>query len=62
MAELQEISLQARVLARDQLPDDIVGAVVFLASAGAGFLIRQIPAFSLAKAVLVYKGLLIAFL
>ena len=31
LEKLQEISRQARVLQRDQLPEDIVGAVIFLA-------------------------------
>ena len=41
LESLQEISRQARVLQRDQVPDDIVGAVVFLASAGADFITGQ---------------------
>jgi NAD(P)-dependent dehydrogenase (short-subunit alcohol dehydrogenase family) len=35
---LQEISAKARTLVRDQYPDDIVGAVVFFAGDGAGFI------------------------
>ncbi len=41
LEKLQEISLQARVLARDQQPDDIVGAVTFLASEDAAFMTGQ---------------------
>lgn len=41
LAKLQEISLQARVLARDQHPQDIVGAVTFLASDAAAFMTGQ---------------------
>ena len=41
LEKLQEISLQARVLARDQVPDDIVGAVTFLASEDAAFMTGQ---------------------
>jgi NAD(P)-dependent dehydrogenase (short-subunit alcohol dehydrogenase family) len=39
--KLQEISLKARVIARDQLPEDVVGAVVFLASQDAAFMTGQ---------------------
>jgi NAD(P)-dependent dehydrogenase (short-subunit alcohol dehydrogenase family) len=38
---LQEISAKARTLVRDQYPDDIVGAVVFFAGDGAGFITGQ---------------------
>jgi NAD(P)-dependent dehydrogenase (short-subunit alcohol dehydrogenase family) len=31
----------ARVIRRDQLPEDVVGAVVFLCSSGAGFITGQ---------------------
>tara|TARA_R110002167_G_scaffold30661_1_gene101292 strand:+ start:1313 stop:2068 length:756 start_codon:yes stop_codon:yes gene_type:complete len=41
LEKLQDISLQARVLARDQHPDDIVGAVTFLASDAAAFITGQ---------------------
>ncbi|MBU4611722.1 SDR family oxidoreductase [Achromobacter sp. GG226] len=34
-------SLKGRVLARDMLPDDLVGAVAFLAGPGAGFITGQ---------------------
>lgn len=39
--KLREISQKARVIARDQLPEDIVGAVVFLASQDAAFMTGQ---------------------
>jgi NAD(P)-dependent dehydrogenase (short-subunit alcohol dehydrogenase family) len=39
--KLQEISLQARVLGRDQHPADVVGAVMFLASDEAAFITGQ---------------------
>lgn len=39
--KLQEISVNARVIARDQLPEDVVGAVVFLASQDAAFITGQ---------------------
>lgn len=39
--KLQEISVAARVIRRDQLPEDVVGAVVFLCSSGAGFITGQ---------------------
>jgi NAD(P)-dependent dehydrogenase (short-subunit alcohol dehydrogenase family) len=39
--KLQEISLKSRVIARDQLPEDVVGAVVFLASSEAAFMTGQ---------------------
>lgn len=39
--KLKEISLQARVIARDQHPSDIVGAVAFLASSEASFITGQ---------------------
>lgn len=41
VSALQEISLKARVIARDQLPEDIVGAVSFLASPDAAFMTGQ---------------------
>ena len=39
--KLQEVSLKSRVIARDQLPEDVVGAVVFLASNEAAFMTGQ---------------------
>lgn len=39
--KLQEISVNARVIARDQVPADIVGAVAFLASPDADFITGQ---------------------
>ena len=39
--KLQEISRQARVIQRDQHPDDIVGAVVFFASQDSAFVTGQ---------------------
>ena len=39
--KLQEISVKSRVIARDQLPEDVVGAVVFLASDDAAFMTGQ---------------------
>ncbi len=39
--QLQEISAQARVLSRDQYPEDIVGAVVFFAGDGSAFITGQ---------------------
>lgn len=39
--KLQEISQKARVIARDQLPEDIVGAVAFLASEDSAFMTGQ---------------------
>ena len=41
MEELQEISRQARVIQRDQHPDDIVGAVIFFASQDSAFVTGQ---------------------
>ena len=41
LEKLQEISRQARVLQRDQLPEDIVGAVVFFASQDSAFVTGQ---------------------
>ncbi|MDB4079182.1 SDR family oxidoreductase [Amylibacter sp.] len=38
---MQEISVKSRVIARDQLPEDVVGAVVFLASDDAAFMTGQ---------------------
>lgn len=39
--KLRDISVNARVIARDQLPEDVVGAVVFLASQDAAFMTGQ---------------------
>ena len=41
LEKLREISLQARVIARDQHPGDVVGAVAFLASDEASFMTGQ---------------------
>ena len=41
MEKLQDISRQARVIQRDQHPDDIVGAVVFFASQDSAFVTGQ---------------------
>jgi NAD(P)-dependent dehydrogenase (short-subunit alcohol dehydrogenase family) len=38
---LRDVSISARTLQRDQEPEDIVGAVVFLCSPGAGFVTGQ---------------------
>jgi len=38
---LQEISVGARVIKRDQFPEDVVGAVVFFCSEGASFITGQ---------------------
>jgi NAD(P)-dependent dehydrogenase (short-subunit alcohol dehydrogenase family) len=38
---LRDVSIAARTLQRDQEPEDIVGAVVFLCGAGAGFVTGQ---------------------
>jgi NAD(P)-dependent dehydrogenase (short-subunit alcohol dehydrogenase family) len=39
--QLQEVSAKARVLVRDQYPEDIVGAVLFFASAQSSFITGQ---------------------
>jgi NAD(P)-dependent dehydrogenase (short-subunit alcohol dehydrogenase family) len=39
--QLQEVSAKARVLARDQYPEDIVGAVLFFASEQSSFITGQ---------------------
>lgn len=39
--QLQEVSAQARVLVRDQYPEDIVGAVLFFASEQSSFITGQ---------------------
>jgi NAD(P)-dependent dehydrogenase (short-subunit alcohol dehydrogenase family) len=41
MQALQEVSAKARVLVRDQYPEDIVGAVAFFAGDGAAFITGQ---------------------
>ncbi len=41
LEKLQEVSLQARVIRRDQEPEDVVGAVLFLSSDGASFITGQ---------------------
>jgi NAD(P)-dependent dehydrogenase (short-subunit alcohol dehydrogenase family) len=41
LKQLQEISAQARVLVRDQYPEDIVGAVLFFASDESSFITGQ---------------------
>jgi NAD(P)-dependent dehydrogenase (short-subunit alcohol dehydrogenase family) len=41
LEKLQEVSAKARVLVRDQYPDDVVGAVVFFASEGSSFITGQ---------------------
>src|ERR671937_1156892 len=39
--KLRPVSIAARTLQRDQLPEDVVGAVVFLCSPGSGFITGQ---------------------
>ncbi|MFM9124375.1 MAG: SDR family oxidoreductase, partial [Actinomycetota bacterium] len=39
--QLQEISVAARVIRRDQFPEDVVGAVVFFCSEGSSFITGQ---------------------
>jgi NAD(P)-dependent dehydrogenase (short-subunit alcohol dehydrogenase family) len=39
--KLREVSIAARTLQRDQLPDDVVGAVVFLCGPGSDFVTGQ---------------------
>jgi NAD(P)-dependent dehydrogenase (short-subunit alcohol dehydrogenase family) len=41
LEQLQEVSAKARVLVRDQYPDDIVGAVLFFASDESSFITGQ---------------------
>jgi NAD(P)-dependent dehydrogenase (short-subunit alcohol dehydrogenase family) len=41
LEKLQEISLRARVLQRDQVPADLVGAVIFFAAPDSGFITGQ---------------------
>ena len=39
--KLRDVSIASRTLQRDQLPEDVVGAVVFLCGPGAGFVTGQ---------------------
>jgi len=39
--KLRDVSIAARTLQRDQEPEDVVGAVVFLAGPGAAFVTGQ---------------------
>src|SRR5207248_3044794 len=39
--KLRDVSISARTLQRDQVPDDVVGAVVFLAGRGSDFITGQ---------------------
>ncbi len=39
--KLRDVSVAARTIQRDQLPEDVVGAVVFLASPAADFVTGQ---------------------
>jgi NAD(P)-dependent dehydrogenase (short-subunit alcohol dehydrogenase family) len=41
MEKLRDVSVAARTLQRDQLPEDVVGAVVYLASPGSSFVTGQ---------------------
>ena len=41
LEKLKEISLQARVIQRDQVPSDLVGAAVYFASADSAFVTGQ---------------------
>lgn len=41
MSQTRSMSLQGRAIARDQFPDDLVGAVLFLASGEASFMTGQ---------------------
>ena len=38
---LRDVSVSARTIQRDQLPEDVVGAVVFLCTPGADFVTGQ---------------------
>ena len=39
--KLRDVSVAARTLQRDQVPEDVVGAVVFLCGAGSDFVTGQ---------------------
>jgi NAD(P)-dependent dehydrogenase (short-subunit alcohol dehydrogenase family) len=41
IAKLRDVSVAARTIQRDQTPEDVVGAVVFLCGPGAGFITGQ---------------------
>jgi NAD(P)-dependent dehydrogenase (short-subunit alcohol dehydrogenase family) len=41
VAKLRDVSVAARTLQRDQLPEDVVGAVAFLCGPGSGFITGQ---------------------
>jgi NAD(P)-dependent dehydrogenase (short-subunit alcohol dehydrogenase family) len=41
MERLRDVSVAARTLQRDQVPDDVVGAVVFLCGPGSEFVTGQ---------------------
>jgi NAD(P)-dependent dehydrogenase (short-subunit alcohol dehydrogenase family) len=41
VARLRDASIASRTIRRDQLPDDVVGAVVFLCTPAAGFVTGQ---------------------
>ena len=41
LEQLRDVSVAARTLQRDQVPDDVVGAVVFLAGPGSDFITGQ---------------------
>jgi NAD(P)-dependent dehydrogenase (short-subunit alcohol dehydrogenase family) len=39
--KLRDVSVSARTIQRDQLPEDVVGAVVFLSGPGSDFITGQ---------------------
>ena len=41
VAKLRDVSVAARTLQRDQVPEDVVGAVVFLCGPGSDFITGQ---------------------